>query len=132
MTQPHGHADDLSSTPAAAPVNINDVLLNLPPAQLAEIDFVRLYELHLQNEQSARAELEAARLARGADRGRLIVFSVLIALMAIEFAIGAAILVWSNTRWDEIKDLLAYGVAPLSAAVGFAAGHYFPASPSSG
>lgn len=128
-----GPDDELGERPVEPiefiPADVNDVIRKLPPDQINQVDAMGLIRLQMESESQKRADQHVATQAVWGHATRMMVFMVLIGVIVLEFVIGVAVLVFADESWDEIKDLLAYGVAPVAAALGFASSYYFPGGP---
>lgn len=118
-----GDTDPLSGGPRLEGIDINELLKLLPVEQLAALDIHAL--LKTQLDASSQQQIAVARGKRERNRFRLLL--AVLALIVLEFAVGAAILTWdSDESWSDVKDLLAYGLAPLAAMAALAGSFYFP------
>jgi hypothetical protein len=107
------------------PVNINQLFGQLPPDQMKQLDLVKLLQLWIDAGRDARTDDHRFERARWSDRVRMILITTVLGVIVLEFAVAAAILVWADEDWDELKDLLAYCLAPFAAIAGAAAAYYF-------
>ena len=107
------------------PVDINDVFGQMPANQMKQLDPGRLLKLWMDAVKDARTDDHRFERARWGDRVRMILIATVLGVIVLEFAVAAAILVWADEDWDELKDLLAYCLAPFAAIAGAAAAYYF-------
>jgi hypothetical protein len=137
VTEPAEDPDARIEPPAVIEADIGQVLRNLRPEQMAKVnpeDLLRLWLEAQKGEREAqrdeRAAERAAERARRMESTRARIVYAILGVIVLEFVAGALLMVFADESWDELKDLLAYGVAPLAAVMGYAAGHYFPAGAS--